>query len=186
MTMGGDSTKTEKEFFRHFAWTWTFPERDDEQLPKKYGHATAPHAPFFLDEHSKENPCWCPVLNSTEHCDEWAHHLPEQTHPDHLPRLAGNCMILDLEELHRDAHKLADNLEDDESEWEKAFPKLSDTARHTAGNPPAPIDLQLFNEVLVQVLPKTGFTRKGIVSGCLPNNLYHVKIGNATYRKHRK
>ena len=52
----GDSTKTEEEFFRDFAWTWTVPDQDDKQLPKNHGHATAPHAPFFLDEHSKENP----------------------------------------------------------------------------------------------------------------------------------
>ena len=81
---------------------------------------------------------------------------------------------------------MADAPDDDENKLEKAFHKLSNTTRYTAENPPAPIDLQLFDEVLVQVLPKTGFTRKGIVSGCLPNNLYHVKIGNATYRKHRK
>ena len=59
---------------------------------------------------------------------------------------------------------MADVPDDDENEWEKAFPKLSNTTRHTAENPPAPIDLQLFDEVLVQVLPKTGFTRRGIVS----------------------
>ena len=63
------SGKTEEEFFREFVCTWIVPEQDDKKLPKNDGHVTMP---FFLDEPSKENPCWCPVLKSTEYCDEWA------------------------------------------------------------------------------------------------------------------
>ena len=46
--------------------------------------AATPAAPAFLDEHSKFNPYWCPVANSTEQCEQNAPHPLLNTHPDHL------------------------------------------------------------------------------------------------------
>ena len=68
---------------------------------------------------------------------------------------------------------------------ERIFKVEYPSVSQSSYRPPDPYYLSLFDEVRVQIIPKTSNLHKGIISGCLPNNLYHVKVGDSTYRKHR-
>ncbi len=68
-----------------------------------------------------------------------------------------------------------------QTDWDAEFPELARATWH----PPAPYYLSFFDKVMVQILPGSDFTKKGVISGCLPNDLYHVKVQNHTYNKHR-
>ena len=68
---------------------------------------------------------------------------------------------------------------------ERIFKVEYPSVSQSSYRPPDPYYLSLFDEVRVQIIPKTSYLHKGIISGCLPNNLYHVKVGDNTYRKHR-